>query len=53
MNWLVPLRVIKVIKITKDDFYFIYVYVCIYIIAKGFSNPRKEGTPCHGDGKRK
>ena len=22
-------------------------------IAKRFSNPRKEGTPCDGDGKRK
>ena len=30
----------------------IYIYIYIYI-AKRFSNPRKEGTPCDGDGKRK
>ena len=29
-------------------------FLCIYIyIAKRFSNPRKESTPCDGDGKRK
>ena len=34
----------------------IYVYICIYMhmyVAKRFSNPRKESTPCEGDGKRK
>ena len=30
----------------------IYIYIYIYI-AKRFSNPRKESTPCDGDGKRK
>ena len=29
-----------------------HVYIDIYI-AKRFSNPRKESTPCDGDGKRK
>ena len=33
---------------------YVCMYVCMYIyIAKRFSNPRKEGTPCDGDGKRK
>ena len=32
--------------------YYIYIYIYIYI-AKRFSNPRKESTPCDGDGKRK
>ena len=27
-------------------------YIYIYIV-KRFSNPRKESTPCDGDGKRK
>ena len=31
---------------------YIYIYIYIYI-AKRFSNPRKESTPCEGDGKRK
>ena len=30
----------------------IKIYIYIYI-AKRFSNPRKESTPCDGDGKRK
>ena len=28
------------------------IYIYIYIV-KRFSDPRKEGTPCDGDGKRK
>ena len=35
---------------------YVYIYICIYIyvyVAKRFSNPRKESTPCDGDGKRK
>ena len=30
----------------------LYIYIYIYI-AKRFSNPREESTPCDGDGKRK
>ena len=33
-------------------FWLLYIYIYIYI-AKRFSNPRKESTPCDGDGKRK
>ena len=34
--------------------YFILTHTYIYIyIAKRFSNPRKQSTPCEGDGKRK
>ena len=37
--------------------YFLYdahntIYIYIYV-AKRFSNPRKESTPCDGDSKRK
>ena len=40
------------IKEGQDMHKYIYIYIYIYI-AKRFSNPRKEGTPCDGDGKRK
>ena len=33
---------------------YVYIYICVYIyIAKRFSSPRKQSTPCDGDGKRK
>ena len=39
---------LKLDKITVKKSTYIYIY-----IAKRFSNPRKESTPCDGDGKRK
>ena len=38
------------IKAFKKNLFTIYIH--IYIV-KRFSNPRKEGTPYDGDGKRK
>ena len=50
----IPIPIYIYIPIPIYIYIYIYIYTYTYIyIAKRFSNPRKESTPCDGDGKRK